>query len=456
MIAWVLGAWLATPVAIAEASRGEAVEGRALAVRAEARDFARVEPVVVEEAPRGETVEARARADVREPGFSLAQAVAAMREGHPLRDYASARVDAAAATRVAARLWENPVVNADYFLGVRSTSYDRVGAFVVGVGQWLPLSGAPRARGEAARHEQRAVEADSRRLLRGLELEVERAMIGLAGARQAVEIHGDALEDLRESERIVATRVAGGVTPKYDATRIALEVMAVEADLRSAEAGVTEARGELDVAVGPLAPRLHGAPQIDLFARPELDGYEELRARMLAERPDLAAAQARVAGARAGVKVARREVFPGIGLRVAAGFGQGPGQVDVGGGVSIPLPILSRGQGFIDRARAEVRAADSAARTMVLAAEQRLQATHAVARERHEVSLRHVEMSRGAADALRLQAQAGYQNGRLSAFELVDASLSVRDMRLRDLQLAVAARLAELEVRRVVEVGEFN
>nr|WP_276600129.1 MULTISPECIES: TolC family protein [unclassified Nannocystis] len=386
----------------------------------------------------------------------MAQAQAAMREGHPLRDYASARVDAAAATRVAARLWENPVVNADYFLGVRSTSYDRVGAFVVGVGQWLPLSGVPHARGEAARHEQRAVEADSQRLLRGLELEVERAMIALAGARQAVEIHGDALEDLRESERIVATRVAGGVTPKYDATRIALEVMAVEADMRSAEAGVTEARGELDVAVGPLAPQLHGAPQIDLFARPGLDGYDELRARMLAERPDLAAAQARVAGARAGVKVARREVFPGIGLRVAAGFGQGPGQIDVGGGVSIPLPILSRGQGFIDRARAEVRAADSAARTMVLAAEQRLQATHAVARERHEVSLRHVEMSRGAADALQLQAQAGYQNGRLSAFELVDASLSVRDMRLRDLQLAVAARLAELEVRRVVEVGEFD
>ncbi|MFY0535912.1 hypothetical protein [Nannocystis pusilla] len=151
MIAWVLAGWLAAPVVIADAPRGEAVEGRALAVRSaarrvEVRDFARARPV--EGAERGETVEARARAEAGEPGFSLAQAVAAMREGHPLRDYAAARVDAAAATRVAARLWENPVVNADYFLGVRSTSYDRVGAFVVGVGQWLPLSGA---RGRAAR-----------------------------------------------------------------------------------------------------------------------------------------------------------------------------------------------------------------------------------------------------------------------------------------------------------------
>lgn len=418
MIAWLLAASLAAPVAIM--------------------------------APSG------ADAAAAEPGFSLEQALAAMREGHPLRDFTTARAEAAEATRVAVRLWENPVVNADYFLGIRSTSYDRVGAFVVGVGQWLPVSGAPRARGEAARHEQRAVAADNQGLLRGLELDVERAMVALAGARRAVEIHGDALEDLRESERIVATRVAGGVTPKYDATRIGLEVMAVEAALRSAEADVTAARGEFDVAVGPLAQRLRGAPRLDPFARPELDSYEQLHARMLAERPDLAAARARLDGARAGVRVARRDIFPGIGLRVAAGFGQGPGQVDIGGGLSIPLPVISRGQGFVDRARAEMRAADSVARTLVVAAEQRLQATHAVALERHEASLRHVEMSRGAADALRLQAQAGYQNGRLSAFELVDASLSVREMRLRDLQLAVAARLAELDVRRVVEVGDLD
>jgi len=418
VIAWLLAALLATPVAVDAARPTEAV--------------------------------------ATEPGFSLEQALAAMREGHPLRDYTTARAEAAAANRVAVRLWDNPIVNADYFLGIRSTSYDRAGAFVVGVGQWLPVSGAPRARGEAAQHEQQAVAADNLRILRGLELDVERAMIALAGARRAVEIHGDALDDLRESERIVATRVAGGVTPKYDATRIGLEVMAVEAALGSAEADVTAARGELDVAVGPLAGRLHGAPRLDPFARPELASLEQLHARMLAERPDLAAARARLDGARVGVRVARRDVFPGIGVRVAAGFGQGPGQVDVGAGLSIPLPVLSRGQGFVDRARAEVRAADSVARTLVVAAEQRLRATHAVALERHEASLRHVEMSRGAADALRLQAQAGYQNGRLSAFELVDASLSVREMRLRDLQLAVAARLAEIEVRRVVEVGEID
>lgn len=442
MIAWLLAGWLATPLAVAvqPAAREDAVVADPSA-----------RPGAATRRPGG-----RADAVEVEPGFTLAQAVAAMREGHPLRDYAAARVEAAAATQVAARLWENPVINADYFLGIRSTSYDRAGAMVVGVGQWLPVTGAPKARGEAAQHEARAVAAEGQRLVRGLELEVERAMIGLASARQAVEIHSDALDDLRESERIVTTRVAGGVTPRYDATRIALEVMAGEAAVRSAEAEVSAARGELEVAVGPLAPRLRGAPRVDLFARPEMGGIEALRQRMLEERPDLAAAQARIDGARAQVRVAKREIFPGIGLRVAAGFGQGPGQVDVGAGVTIPLPVLSRGQGFVDRARAEVRAADSVARTLVLAAEQRLQATHTVALGRHEASLRHVEMGRGAADALRLQAQAGYQNGRLSAFELVDASLSVRDMRLRDLQLAVAARLAELEVRRVVEVGDLE
>lgn len=62
-------------------------------------------------------------------------------------------------------------------------------------------------------------------------------------------------------------------------------------------------------------------------------------------------------------------------------------------------------------------------------------------------------MSKDAAEALQRQAAAGYQNGRLSVLELADASLSVRDMRLRDLELALLARMAELELRRVVEVG---
>lgn len=396
------------------------------------------------------------RADVApqaEAGFTLAQALAAMREGHPLLGYAAARADAAEAVTVAARLWENPELNADYYVGVRESSYDRAGSAVVTVGQWFPLTGAPRKRGEIARHESQAVAHDNRRLVRALELEVEAAMLRLAGVLQEVEIQRGVLADLLESRRIVEARVASGVAPQYDATRIGLAVAEAEANVRSAEASAAALRGELDVAVGPGAERLRGAPQIDLFSHPPLPPVEELRDRMLHERPDLAAAAARVKAAREGVSLARREVFPGIGVRVGFGFGQGPGQFDIGGGLSVPLPVLSRGQGFIDRARAESRASESLARSLAVAAEQRLRAAHEAARQRREASQRHVEMNRDAAAALRRQAAAGYQDGRLSVLELADASLSVRDMRLRDLELALAARLAELELRAVVEVG---
>lgn len=389
-------------------------------------------------------------------GFSLDDALAAMREGHPLRGYAAARADAAAASTVAARLWENPVLNADYFLGVRASSYDRAGAMVFGIGQWLPVTAAPRKRGEVARREAAAVAADNERLERALALQVEGAMLRLAGALREVEIRREALADLAESKRVVEARVSAGIAPQYDASRMALAMAQAEAAIRSAEADVVEARGDLDVAVGPLADRLRGAPQLDLFTNPALQDLEALRERMLALRPDLAAARARTDAARAGVTLARREVFPGIGLRVAAGFGQGPGQVDVGAGLTIPLPVLSRGQGFIDRARAESRAAESVALALALAAEQRLRAAHEAARQRREVSQRFVDMSRDAADALQRQAAVGYQNGRLSVLELADGSLSIRDMRLRDLELALIARAAELELRRVVEVGQIE
>lgn len=386
-------------------------------------------------------------------GFSLARALAAMREGHPLLGWGAARVDAARAATVAARVWENPVVQADYFLGVRSSSYDRAGAFVAGVGQWLPVSAVPRARREAAGHEASAVASDRDGLVRDLELRVEEAMLRLAAALREVEVQRGARLDLEESRRVVDARVEGGVAPRYDATRIRLALAEAEAALRSAEARATEARGELDVAVGPLADGLVGAPRVDLFTHPPLPPVELLREDLRAGRPDLAAARSRTRAASSGVKLARREVFPGVGLRLAAGFGQGPGQVDVGAGMSIPIPVLHRGQGFIDRARAEVRAAESVVRTLTVAAEQRLAAAHRAAEQRREASQRHVEMSQDAAEALQRQAEAGYRDGRLSVLELADASLSVRDMRLRDLDLALQARLAELALRRVVEVG---
>jgi cobalt-zinc-cadmium efflux system outer membrane protein len=278
-------------------------------------------------------------------------------------------------------------------------------------------------------------------------------MLELASALREVEIRREAKADLEESRRIVEARVTAGVAPQYDATRMALAAAEAEAAVRSSEAIVTEARGELAVAVGPLVERLRGAPRLDLQVPPPLPPLDALRTEMLARRPDLAAARARKEAAETGLALARREVFPGVGLRVAAGFGQGPGQVDVGAGVSVPLPVLSRGQGFIDRARAETRAAENVARGLSVAAEQRLRAVYEAARQRRDVSTRFVEMSTEAADALHRQAQAGYQNGRLSVLELADASFSVRDMRLRDLELARAARTAELDLRHVVEVG---
>ncbi len=180
-------------------------------------------------------------------------------------------------------------------------------------------------------------------------------MLGLAGALRAAEIHHDALADLQESERIVGARVAGGVAPKYDATRIGLAVAAAEGGVPRGRGGRVEARGQLDVAVGPLAERLRGPPRVDVFAGAEVPPLATLQARMLEGRPDLAAAGERLEAARAGDP---RGPPRGVPRHRPAGRGRlrsGPGQVDVGAGLTVPLPILSRGQGFIDRARAEAR-----------------------------------------------------------------------------------------------------
>ncbi len=105
------------------------------------------------------------------------------------------------------------------------------------------------------------------------------------------------------------------------------------------------------------------------------------------------------------------------------------------------------------RPSVERRSAESLSRALLVAAEQRLLPAHRAAEQRRMASQTYEAMSKNAAEALQRQAEAGYRDGRLSVLELVDASVSIRDMRLRDLDLALGARLAELDVRRILEVG---
>ncbi|MFO7567213.1 MAG: TolC family protein [Enhygromyxa sp.] len=379
--------------------------------------------------------------------FTLDEALAAMDEGHPLLRAGEAQVDVAKTRIRAARLWGNPQIDFDYVQGIRASSYDGVGSWLGSIGQFIEFSGAPQARTRVARHELSATRADLDTIRMNLAFDVEAAMIELRARLDEIEVLEQNIADLERGLAIVRARVEAGVISTYDEHRTLLALAQAKADVMQAEAAALDAREALALAVGPHAARLHGEPILQLQpvpAAPPLDTLLDVQL----DRPDLVAAQAISDAASANILVARREVMPGIDLRVLAGGGQGPRQLDFGFGVTIPLPVIRRGQTAIPQARAEARAAHAYASAAQIAAEQQLVLAYQRAELLRETS-EEFTSTQSLAERVTAQAELAYTNGRLEIIGLMDAYMTARDQRLRGIELAFDARVAEVEVRRL-------
>jgi outer membrane protein, heavy metal efflux system len=382
--------------------------------------------------------------------FSLDDAISAMRRGHPALRGAAAGIRAARSDAVAAGLWTNPVVDASYGRGLRHTQSDRLGATSFGVTQFLEITGAPAARRRAASFQSVAVEQDYSSLALTLSLDVKAAVFALAAAEQRVAVLHDTIQTLDLVRNVVQDRVDAGGAPRYDASRMNVAFALVEADLGDAEGDRAAARGDLDVAVGPAADGLVGGPSVDLLSFTEVGEADALVRFAESHRSDLHAASLRTKGAEASVSATRRAVFQGLGVRLGSAFGSSPGEWDMSLGVTVPLPVVDRGQGAVPAAVARVEQARAEESSLRIALRQRLKAA------RNEVSKRVAAVRQyqvtAAADgqAMALEARAAYEAGKFSALELSDAVLAVRDTRLRGIELALAAQLAATELERTL------
>jgi cobalt-zinc-cadmium efflux system outer membrane protein len=391
----------------------------------------------------------RVRAETPEQ-FSLADALRAMRAQHPALAAAQYAIEAARADQVDARLWNNPSASISYTPGVRASSYDRAGYIAYGVTQFLELSNAPGAREQAARLLAAAAQAERQAVLATLALDVESALVALTTAERKLALIEGALGLIEQAASVVEKRVAAGASPRYDQTRIGVTSASAHADLDEARAARARAWAELRAAVGPGAEQLHGSPDYPLEEPLALPEAAALLAVLESQRPDLAAARQRAAAAEAQIGVARRSVWSGVALSALGGFGAAPRQIDVGVGLAAALPLVDRGQGAIPAAQSRARQAQAYLAAVLAPAAQR------IAGMREEVLARDLALESysqravSSGDEMLQEAQAGYLAGRFSVLELADAYGAWRESRLRALDLAAAARQAEIELGRQV------
>ena len=313
----------------------------------------------------------------------------------------------------------------------------------------MPITGKLGYRRQVAEANRDATEGAFQLRDIGLRLAVLRAYSRLLAAQQHVLFTRQDLASLEEVVDVLKKRVAAGATAQYDLTRGELEAERVRTELSDALADEKAAREELRKAIGPAAP-------IGPFAVAPVDlspPYAEvgaLTAFALSARGDLKAARALSGGAEASAILAKREVVPDLTLSLGLLNTNGPHSTDVLAGVSIPIPIIRRGQGTIQAARSTA----DAARFDVQALETRIptEVIRAIAVYQQRVAERdryQTAVKQRAERLLRI-AQTAYREGARGILELVDAYRTSREVRLRDLELRAAAEAAGFDVAEAV------
>ena len=310
----------------------------------------------------------------------------------------------------------------------------------------------------AAQAQHEAARADLIEAQRRSGLAVAQAYYELAATLARRAETAAALDLASEARRAQNLRVKTGDVAPIEATRVALDAIRVQADLRQAEADSYAARVLLATMLGAesLAETLTPA---DPWLQVDGPAPEEPAAGMPfdARRPDVVAAQRRLAAAQQSRDLARalrtRDVSMGLQFDrwpVSATNTSGTGNT-VSLSISIPLFVRHAYEGEAARAEADVSSAQDTLRRAQLSTQSDLAQAHmrwkaAAARRR----LATLELA-PAAEQVAAAAELAYRRGAISLLEVLDARRSLRVARIERInaEADAAKAAAELEAARL-------
>lgn len=183
--------------------------------------------------------------------------------------------------------------------------------------------------------------------------------VRIMAGRDRIRIARNNLESAQRVERLIRDRVEAGTATALDLAQQQSVVAGLRADIPPIELAIAENTASLAVLVGR-------APERVVVAGSGMGGLvlPQVRAglpsELLARRPDIALAEARLAAANADVQAARKAFFPSISLTAAGGFesialsslfNPGAGFYSIGAGLVQPIFEGWRLQGELDLAR---------------------------------------------------------------------------------------------------------
>ncbi|MFO7581876.1 TolC family protein [Guyparkeria sp.] len=365
----------------------------------------------------------------------------------PELDAARAERDRRAGLADEAGRWPNPRLELGFSdeLGVEDGS----GGWSVqeyAVRQSLPLDGRIGHRADAA--DQRTEAAEARRLQHALETE-HRAALAFHRLQWAEALVRQATVQREWTERFARIgdrRARAGDLSERESLRLNLLRAEARAELDEARqeraSALADYRGLLDLDKGTTVslPELDRAP-----APPALDTLR----RRLERHPTLLAAARQVSAARSEVEQARAERLPDLAVRVARerAYIDGRKENTHHVGLSVELPLWSRGRGQVDAQQSAAIRRDAQRQATQRDLGIRLERFHA----RLAGVLEHIDEHRTAmlapADRVLEQTRRGFEQGELSLTELIDAAQAHIRATRRYIDLLLEARELESDLR---------
>jgi outer membrane protein, heavy metal efflux system len=170
----------------------------------------------------------------------------------------------------------------------------------------------------------------------------------------------------------------------------------------------------------------------------------------------LASADLRLTASELRVSLSKRQVIPSPTLSL--GYARYMDVPDANGasggallaGLSLPVPLLDRGQGRIDRSIAEAAEQRVLKDGVALAIRRDVEQAAATLRVRVEAAKRFRELTAPDLPRLRTIAELSYREGRATILELLDAYASHLDAEERRLDLQASAAKAALDLERAL------
>ena len=327
-------------------------------------------------------------------------------------------------------------------LGPDATSLD----WAVGLEQTLPLGGRLSHGRAVAAAELAAARATADTARRALAVRVRVAFLEALRARDLLSIEAAQIELARSLLGVATKRFEAGASTRLDVNLARVDVGRAEGRLHAAEARYSVSRAQLAESVGqapsrPITPdgTLELLPNEALPALPAL--LEAARSR---RSEVLAAGHARTA-ARARTERAAADAVPELGVSVFFRREAGTESI-VGGGLSLPLPLLDRKRGEVAEAEAAERRTEAEARRLdtqiereVVAALAELTATRASAAGLREQIVGTLD------ENLRLL-QSAFESGKVAGAEVLVFRQQFRDSHVELVEANAAAALARIQL----------